>query len=133
MGNAFRDQRIPSRHLLMIPREGKLHITWEARHLIVALKGSVRQGVLSINGSINRNRSQEQFDKLDKVVVDIYMTNSAGKVLKHEILHSTDNPPSSTVLHKFNIEYKLRKSTSHIAFGYDLKTGSLNLRHYPME
>jgi hypothetical protein len=117
----------------MIPREGKLHITWEARHLVVTVKGSVRQGTLSINGNINRNQDNGQLIKLDRVAVDIYLTNSNGKILKHEVLHSTDNPPKTRLLHVFQRSYKLPKSTSHIAFGYDLKAGSRHLRHFPLE
>lgn len=133
MGDSLRDQRIPKRHLLMLPREGKLHITWEARHLIVTVKGTAGQGILSLNGHISRNRDAIQFVKLDNMLVDIYFANSAGKVLKHAVLHSTDRPPSGTILHRFRSSYQLPKSTSHIAFGYDLKAGSRLLRHFAME
>jgi len=125
--------KIHPKHLLLIPPEGKLHITWEARHLVVTVKGSVRQGVLSINGSIKQNPEQNQINRLDKVVVDIYLTNTTGKVLRQEVLHATDSPPASTVLHYFQSSYKLPKSTTHIAFGYDLTTGSKRLRHLPIK
>ncbi len=124
---------IHPRHLLTIPRAGKLHITWEARHLTVSLKGSVRQGILSLNGNISRNQDNRQFIKLDAVDVDIYLTNSTGKILKHEVLHSTDNPPPDQLLYVFQRSYKLPTSTSHIAFGYDLKAGSRHIRHFPID
>jgi len=75
----------------------------------------------------------DQFDKLDKAVVDIYLTNSAGKILKFKILYSTDRPSSTEILHQFQTSYKLPKSTTHIAFGYDLKTGNSHHRHFPIE
>jgi hypothetical protein len=100
---------------------------------VVTVKGSVRQGILSINGTISRNQDKEQYSKLDTVDVDIYLTNSTGKILRHEVLHSSDNPPTTRVLHAFQRSYKLPKSTSHIAFGYDLKAGSRELRHFPID
>jgi hypothetical protein len=117
----------------MIPREGKLHITWEARHLMVTLKGSVRQGTLTIDGSINRNKDLRDYTKLDNLVVDIYFTNADGKVLRHAGLHSSDSPPQSKILHTFQHSYKLPKNTTHIAFGYDIKSKGHHFQHNPFK
>jgi len=130
---ARRFQEIPIQHLLSIPPAGRLHITWEARHLTIAVKGKVRQRVLTINGSIGRSPELRQNTRLDNLTVAIYLTDSAGKVLKHAVLHMSDNPPRSPILHRFQQRIELPKGTTQIAFGYTLEAGGQRFEHNPLK
>ena len=133
MGNALRDQRIPSKHLLMLPREGKLHITWEARHLTVAFKGNVRQSVLSLNAEISSHQDIRQFVKIDRLQLDIYFTNTAGRVLKQTLFYAAQDIGMKKVLQAFNHRFDLPKGTTRIAFGYEAQIGSRLVQHNPVQ
>jgi hypothetical protein len=60
------------------------------------------------------------FPVLDRLVVDIYFTDSAGNVLDKQTFYSADKlPVNNKAPHMFKRSFKLPKGTSHIAFGYD--------------
>lgn len=123
IGNVFGSKKILTKHLLFIPRQGSLHVTWEARHLTIAFKGRVSQNILTMNGHIDINGGgNQQFTLLDQLIVDIYLTDSAGNVLGKHTFYSADNSPvHATIPRTFKRRFDLPKGTSHIAFGYDLK------------
>ena len=130
-GNALRYAKIPTRHLLLIPQQGTLHMTWEARHLTITFKGKVRQNLLTIHGNILRGEGIRRFSTLDDLVVDVYFTNSSGAVLQHEAFHSMNNSPLNKVLHTFQSRFELPKGGTHIAFGYDGKADGQHFHHNP--
>ncbi len=120
------------RHLLMIPREGKLHITWEARHLTVAFNGEVLQRVLSMQGDITSHPEISQFAKIDRLKLDIYFTNATGRVLRQTVFYTAQNIRMKKILQAFNHRFDLPKGTTHIAFGYDAKIESHHFEHNPV-
>ena len=120
-GNAFGPQKVLTRHLLMIPGQGRLHITWETRHLTIAFKGRVSQNLLTMEGQILFAGGEIQhFSMLDQLVVDIYFTDSSGRVLSSVKFYSTDTSPiNDRVPRTFTRRFDLPRGTTHIAFGYD--------------
>lgn len=121
IGNVLGSQKILTKHLLFIPKQGSLHVTWEARHLTIAFKGRVSQNLLTMSGRIDINRAGIQpFTLLDRLIVDIYLTDSAGNVLGKHTFYSTDKSPvHATIPRTFKQRFDLPKRTSHIAFGYN--------------
>ncbi|MDX2447112.1 MAG: hypothetical protein QNK29_07945 [Desulfobacterales bacterium] len=121
IGNVLGSKKILTKHLLFIPRQGSLHVTWEARHLTIAFKGRVSQNILTMNGRIDINSGgNQQFTLLDRLIVDIYLTDSAGNVLGKHTFYSTEKlPVHATTPRTFRHRFDLPKGTSHIAFGYD--------------
>ena len=123
IGNAAGSQRIPAKHLLFIPAEGPLHITWEAKHLTISFKGRVSQDILSMEGRIDiTGGGIQNFAMLEHLVVDIYLADSEGTVLKRFKFYSTDNSPiDDRIPRTFKRSFRLPGGTTHIAFGYDGK------------
>jgi len=121
IGNVFGSKKILTKHLLFIPRQGSLHVTWEARHLTIAFKGRVSQNILTMNGHIDINGGGiQQFTLLDRLIVDIYLTDSAGNVLaKHTFYSRYNSQVNATIPRTFKRRFDLPKGTTHIAFGYD--------------
>ena len=121
IGHALGSKKIPTRHLLFIPRQGSLHLRWEARHLTIEFKGKVNQNMLTANGTIDITSSEIQhFSMLSQLVVDIYFTNSTGNVLDKQIFYSVEESPLKNATPRaFKRSFKLPEKTSHIAFGYD--------------
>ena len=120
-GNALGYRKISTKHLLFIPRQGSLHLRWEARHLTIEFKGKVSQNLLTANGRIDITGDGTQHSSmLDRLVVDIYFTDSTGNVLDKQTFYSLVESPVPTMTpHTFKRSFRLPKSTSHIAFGYD--------------
>lgn len=120
-GHALGSKKIPTKHLLFIPGQGSLHLRWEARHLTIEFKGQVSQNLLTINGHIDiPGNGIQSLSMLDRLVVDIYFTDSAGNVLDKQPFYSADNSPlNPTTPRTFKHRFKLPKGTSRIAFGYD--------------
>ena len=118
---AFGSKNISSKRLLFIPRQGSLHLRWEARHLTIEFKGKVNQNMLTANGTIDITSSEIQhFSMLSQLVVDIYFTNSTGNVLDKQIFYSVEESPLKNATPRaFKRSFKLPEKTSHIAFGYD--------------
>ena len=114
-------QKIPTKHLLFIPRQGSLHLRWEARHLTIEFKGKISQNLLTANGHIDiTGEGLQHFSMLDRLVVDIYFTDSAGNVLIKQIFYSEDKSPLNNMTPRtFTRSFDLPKGTSRIAFGYD--------------
>jgi hypothetical protein len=121
VGDASGSQRILTQHLLFIPGQGPLHVTWEARDLTISFKGRVSQNLLTLEGQIDiTGRGIQHFSMLDHLVVDIYLTDSAGNVLGKHKFYSTDNSSiDNRIPRRFKRSFELPKGTSHIAFGYD--------------
>ncbi len=119
--HASGSKKISTKRLLFIPRQGSLHLRWEARHLTIEFKGKVSQNLLTTNGSIDITNSDIQhFSMLSRLLVDIYFTNSTGNVLDKQTFYSVDNSPVNNVTPRtFKRSFKLPKGTSHIAFGYE--------------
>jgi hypothetical protein len=107
----------------MIPQQGPLHITWEGRHLTVACKGSVRQNILTINGTIRiTGGGIQHFSALDRLVVHLYYAKASGRVLDRRNLYAVSNASIENGLpFAFTRRFELPKGTTHIAFGYDGK------------
>jgi hypothetical protein len=120
-GHALGSKKIPTKHLLFIPRQGSLHLRWEARHLTIEFKGKVSQSLLTTNGRIDiTGDGVQHFSMLDLLIVNIYFTDSAGNVLDKQIFYSADKSPLNNMTPRtFKHSFKLPKGTSHIAFGYD--------------
>jgi len=121
IGNGLGSQKILTKRLLFIPRQGSLHVTWEARHLTITFKGRVSQHILTMNGHIDINSVGIQpFTRVDRLIVDIYFTDSAGNVLGKHIFYSTDKSPVHAAIPRtFKHRFDLPKGTTHITFGYD--------------
>ena len=119
--HAFGSKDISTKRLLFIPRQGFLHLRWEARHLSIEFKGKVSQNLLTTHGSIDiTGREIQHFSMLSRLVVDIYFTNSTGNVLDKQIFYLEDSTPVNTMTPRtFKKSFKLPKGASHIAFGYD--------------
>ena len=120
-GHALGSKKIPTKHLLFIPRQGSLHLRWEARHITIEFKGQVSQNLLTTNGRIDITANGMQpLSMLDRLVVDIYFTDSAGNVLDKQIFYSANKSPLNNMApYTFKHSFKLPKGTSRIAFGYD--------------
>ena len=120
-GHALGSKKIPTKHLLFIPRQGSLHLRWEARHLTIEFKGKVSQNLLTTNGHIDiTGDGIQHFTLLDRLVIDIYFTDSAGNVLDKQTFYSTEKSPLDNMTPRtFKRSFNLSKGTSHIAFGYD--------------
>jgi len=57
---------------------------------------------------------------VDQLIVDLYLTDSAGNVLGKHTLYSMDKSPVDAMIPRtFNRSFELPEGTSHIAFGYD--------------
>ena len=114
-------QKIPTRHLLFIPGQGSLHVRWEARHLAIEFKVKISQNLLTMNGHIDiTGGGIQHFTLLDRLVVDIYFTNSSGTVLaKYKFYSTVKSPVDDMVPRTFKRSFDLPKGTSRIAFGYD--------------
>jgi hypothetical protein len=114
-------QKIPTKHLLFISRQGSLHLRWEARHLTIEFKGKISQNLLTANGHIDiTGEGLQHFSMLDRLVVDIYFTDSAGNVLaKHKFYSTVKSPVDDMVPRTFKRNFELPKRTTHIAFSYD--------------
>ena len=114
-------KKIPTRHLLFIPGQGSLHVRWEARHLSIEFKGKVSQNLLTMNGHIDiTGDGIQHFTLLDRLVVDIYFTDSAGTVLaKHKFYSTVKSPVDDMIPHTFKRSFDLPKGTTHIAFRYN--------------
>jgi hypothetical protein len=119
--HAMGPKKISTKRLLFIPRQGSLHLRWEASHLAIEFKGKVSQNVLTTNGSIDITGNEVQhFSMLTRLVVDIYFTDPTGNVLGKQPFYSVNNlPVNNLTQHTFKRSFKLPKRTSHIAFGYD--------------
>lgn len=119
--HALGSKKIPTRHLLFIPRQGSLHLRWEARYLTIEFKGKVSQNMMTTHGSIDITGDRTQhFTMLDHLLVDIYFTDSSGKVLDKQIFYSVEKSPLKNATPRtFKRSFKLPEKTSHIAFGYD--------------
>ena len=119
--HAFNSKDISTKRLLFMPRQGSLHLRWEASHLTIEFKGKISQNLLTTNGSIDiTSREIQHFSMLSRLVVDIYFTNSTGNVLDKQTFYSKDNTPVNTMTpDTFRKSFKLPKGTSHITFGYD--------------
>ena len=122
-------KKIPTKHLLLVPRQGSLHLRWEARHITIEFKGQVSQNLLITNGRIDITANGIQpLSMLDRLVVDIYFTDSAGNVLDKQIFYSADKSPLNNMApYTFKYSFKLPKGTSRIAFGYDGTAGKVDL------
>ena len=120
-GHALGSKKIPTKRLLFIPGQGSLHLRWEARHLTIEFKGQVSQNLLTINGFIDiPGDGFQSLSMLDRLVVDIYFTDSTGNVLDKQTFYSADKSPLNTTTPRtFMHRFKLPKGTSRIAFGYD--------------
>lgn len=121
LGHAAGSKKIPTKHLLFIPRQGSLHLRWEARHLTIELKGKISQNLLTTNGHIDMTGDGVQhYTMLDRLIVDMYFADSAGNVLDKQTLYSVDESPLNNMTQRtFKRSFKLPKRTSYIAFGYD--------------
>ena len=121
IGNDFDSKKIPTKHLLFTPRQGSLHLRWEARHLTIEFKGKVSQNLLTTNGHIDiTGDGIQHFTLLNRLVVDIYFTDPAGNVLDKQTFYSADKSPVNDMFPRtFKHSFKLPKGTSHLAFGYD--------------
>jgi hypothetical protein len=122
-GHALGSQKILTKHLLFIPGQGPLHVTWESRHITIAFKGKVNQNQLTMNGDIGiTGGGIQHFSMLDRLVVDIYFADSSGNVLAREKFYSTDQSTVDDMIPRtFQRSFQLPKGTTHIAFGYDGK------------
>ena len=120
-GHALGPKKISTQRLLFIPRQGSLHLRWEAMHLAIEFKGKVSQNLLTTNGNIDiTGNGAQHFSMLTRLVVDIYFTDSIGNVLDKQTFYSVDNSPVNKMTPlTFKRSFKLPKKTSHIAFGYD--------------
>ena len=132
-GHAIGSQNIQTRHLLMIPRQGPVHIRWEAKHITIEFKGKVNQNILTMEGQIGiTGGSIQHFAMLDRLVVDIYLSTPDGRVLDRHKFYSTDKSHLDNLVPRtFTRSYELPKGTTHIAFGYDGKVrdgGSIALK-----
>ena len=114
-------KNIPVQRLLLIPEQGSLHVRWEAKHLAIEFKGLVSQNRLTTEGHIDITADDIQhFTLLDRLAVDIYFTDSTGRVLEKQTFYSMGPPPLAiTTPLAFKHSFELRKKTSHMAFGYD--------------
>ena len=101
-------KKIPTRHLLFIPGQGSLHVRWEARHLSIEFKGKVSQNLLTMNGHIDITGNKIQhFSTLDRLVIDIYFTDSTGNVLDKQTFYSVDESPLNNVTpHTFKRSFR---------------------------
>ncbi len=71
----------------MIPRQGPLHIRWEARNLSIEFKGKVNQNILTMEGQIDITGGANQHTNLlDRLIVDIYLSTPDGSVLERQNL-----------------------------------------------
>jgi len=122
-GHTLGSQNIQTRHLLMIPKQGHLHIRWEARHITIEFKGKVNQNILTMKGQIGITRGGIQHSTtLDRLVVDIYLSTRGGRVLDRHNLYSTGKSQVDNILPRtFERSFEVPKGTTHIAFGYDGK------------
>ena len=121
--NNSESRKVLTNYLLFINKQDSLHIKWEAKHMTVEFKGNVDQSRLTMKGQIELSGGGIQdFPVLDRLNVDIYLTDSDGKVLDRKKFYSAlnrlvDDRPSLA----FERSYKLPKGTTHIAFGYEGK------------
>lgn len=117
----YGSQRILTRHLLLIPGQGRLHVRWESRQLTIEFKGDVDQRLLTMKGDIRiTGGGIQHFTMLDHLLVDIYFTDATGTVLNREKFYSTyQSPIDDGARRTFKRSYQLPKRTTHIAFGYD--------------
>jgi hypothetical protein len=120
-GHALGSEKIPTKHLLFIPRQGSVHLRWEARHLTIEFKGQVTQNLLRTRGRIDITGDEIQsLTMLDRLVVDIYFADSAGNVLDKQTFYSAEKSPLNNLTPRtITRSFKLPRGTSHIAFGYD--------------
>ena len=119
--HALGSKKIPTKHLLFIPRQGSLHLRWEARHITIEFKGQISQNLLTTNGRIDiTGKEIQSFPMLDRLDVDIYFTDSAGNVLDKQLFYSAGKSPlNNATPRRFMRSFKLPRETSRIAFGYD--------------
>jgi len=122
-GRAVGSQKIQTRHLLMIPKQGPVHIRWEARHITIEFKGKVNQNILAMEGQMSiTGGGIQHFAMLDRLVADIYFSTRDGNLLGRQKFYSTDKSQvDNRVPRTFKRSYELPKGTTHIAFGYDGK------------
>ena len=118
--HALGSKKIPTKHLLFIPRQGSLHLRWEARHITIEFKGQVSQNLLTTNGRIDiTGDGIQSYSMLDRLDVDIYFTDSAGNVLDKQLFYSAGKSPlNNATPRRFMRSFKLPRETSRIAFGY---------------
>ena len=116
-------QKIQTRHLLMIPKQGSVHIRWEAKHITIEFKGKVNKNILTMEGQLGiTGGGIQHFAMLDRLVVDIYLSTRDGSVLDRYKFYSTDKSQMDKwVPRTFKRSYELPKGTTHIAFGYEGK------------
>jgi hypothetical protein len=122
-GQAVGSKKIQTRHLLMIPKQGSVHIRWEAKHITIEFKGKVNQKTLTMEGQLGiAGGGIQHFATLDRLVVDIYLSTPDGSVLdRHKFYSTVKSPVDNMVPRMFKRSYELPKGTTHIAFGYDGK------------
>lgn len=120
-GHSVDSRKILRGHLLLIPGQGRLHITWESRQLTIVFKGKVDQNSLTVDGKIDiTDGGIRNVSLLDQLLVDIYFAKSDGSVLDRQIIYSaTQSTIDNLFPYTFTRRFDLPKGTTHIAFGYD--------------
>jgi hypothetical protein len=124
-GAAIDSRKIPPGHLLLIPGQGPLNITWESRQLTIAFKGEVDQNILTMDGRIDiTGGGIQNLSMVSQLVVQIYFAKSDGSVLDRLNFYSSTKSTSHAILpYAFSRSFELPKGTTHIAFGYDGTVG----------
>jgi hypothetical protein len=120
-GQAIDSRKIPPGHLLLIPGQGPLNITWESRQLTIAFKGKVDQGVLILDGKIDITGGEIQnVSMVNQLLVQIYFAKPDGSVLERRNFYSSTKSTSNAILpYTFSRSFELPKGTTDIAFGYE--------------
>jgi len=120
-GQGIDSRKILPGHLLLIPGQGPLHITWESRQLTIAFKGKVDEGVLTMDGTIGiTDGGIQNVSRLDHLQVHIYFAKADGSVLERRNFYFPTRSTSDAMLpYTFTRSFALPKGTTHIAFGYD--------------
>ena len=123
LGHSVGSKKIQTRHLLMIPKQGAMHIRWETKQITIEFKGKVSQNILTMEGQMGiTGGGIQHFAMLDRLVVDIYLATPDGSVLDRHKFYSTDKSAVDNMIPRtFKRSYELPKGTTRIAFGYDGK------------